>query len=307
MPQVRVLPQPWPVWWLASFHRLDGALGLVAAGREAVWALDPVTGAPTAMFDDLQWAPTDIAVCRRAGREPVLAVATELGLEWFDPVTGASCYGPTTDDTIWSLTTAPAIAGTDTLFGAGHRAPYPIHRWDASTGAMQPDLGEHDNHIVCVAALASPDGTQLVAATGWSGPIYLWDPATGDQHGPPLAGHESIVHAMDTVRLPDGRLLLASADSAGQIRRWDVGTGSPIGDPIQAHPEYASVIAMPTAGGAQLLTSGSDKVIRRWDAITGALLGDVGTGNNTIILTIDGIRMLAIGGSQHLTLQPLPD
>ena len=31
MPQIRVLPQPGPVWWLASFHRLDGALGLVAA------------------------------------------------------------------------------------------------------------------------------------------------------------------------------------------------------------------------------------------------------------------------------------
>ena len=93
----------------------------------------------------------------------------------------------------------------------------------------------------------------------------------------------------------------------GADRRWDVATGAPIGDPIQAHAEYASVIAMPTAGEVQLLTSGSDKVIRRWDAITGALPGDVGTGNNTIILTIDGTRILAIGGSQHLTLQPLPD
>jgi WD40 repeat protein len=292
------------VWLLKAFRARDGGIRLLSVGSE-IRAWDPATGDHVATFDDVGSSWNYVEVCHPVGRDPVLAVATEDGVEWFDAVTGARCYEDTLVGTVWGLATARMRNGPDVLFGAGHMAPYPIHRWDAGTGAMLPDLGEHDDHIVAVAAVVLPGGSVMAAATGWSHTIHRWDPATGSEYGPPLEGHTGIVNDMDAVTLPDGRVLLLSGDSGGVVRRWDAVTGEPVGDPIKAHPENATVLAMRATGKPQMLTSGNDQVIRRWDAATGELLDEPASGFNPILLTIDGTLGIAAGGARGLFVEPL--
>jgi WD40 repeat protein len=291
------------VWHVAGFRLTGGSPRLVAAGDHEVSIWDPVSGARTAAFD-VDWGINDIVVCRAHGADPVLAVASDTGIQWLTTDTGAPCYGPSTDDTIWGMAVRSARGDGETVFGAGYGGPYPIHRWDASTGTMLEDLGEHNDHITAVMVLTLPDGTEVVAAGGWSHTICRWDPATNRRYGRPLDGLEGVVHAMDTVLLPDGRLLLASADSAGEVRRWDAVTGEPIGSPIKAHPNAIAVLAIAARGNPELLTSGDDEVIRRWDAITGELLAEVAEGFDPVLLTIDGALTLAAGGSHGLALHP---
>jgi WD40 repeat protein len=302
--ETRVLSHPGVVWRLRSFRAPDGGVRLLAVG-DVILAWDPVTGEQVAAFDDVQSSWNDVEVCHPVGRDPVVAVATEDGVEWFDALTGARCYPETTSDTVWGLAAARMPDGTDVLFGAGYMGPYPILRWDAATGGVLPDLGEHDDHIVAVAAVALPDGSVMVAATGWSHTIHRWNPATGAEYGRPLVGHTSIVHYMDAIALPDGRVLLASGDSEGVVRRWDAVTGDPVGTAIKAHPEEATVLGVRIAGRPQLLTSGADQVIRRWDAVTGELLDEPGAGFNPVLLTVGGTRAIAAGGPGGLVVGPL--
>lgn len=294
------------VWPLARLPWPGGERLVVAGQHGGVRVWDPLMGTLGPAFD-VRSAVNDMVVCQPPGLGPVLVVATEYGVEWFDAHTSVSLYGPTTQDTVWGMTAAAATDGTVTVFGAGYLKPHPVHRWDASTGVPQPDLGVHDDHIVVVTALHLPDGTILIATAGWAGTIHRWNPATDQPYGQPLAGHNGVIVAMDVVRMPDRRLLLASADSDGQVRRWDPVTGIPIGEPFTAHLGATTVTFARTSTGICLLTSGDDETIRRWDPITGTHLGDLGPGYAPVVLHVDGTPTVAAGGSQGLHLYPLPD
>ncbi|GAA1600445.1 WD40 repeat domain-containing protein [Catellatospora bangladeshensis] len=298
-----VLPHP-RASELTTFRAPDGGVRLVSSGSDALYAWDPATGEQTAMFEG-EWGVFATEICHPDGRGPVLALATEYGVEWFDAATGARCHGESAFcDTVWDLAVARTPDGAETLFGAGYCGPHPIYRWDAATGALLPDLGEHDNHIVAVAVVTLPGGKLMVSATGWSRTIHRWDPATGAELGPPLAGHTAIVNAMSSAALPDGRVLLVSGDSAGVVRRWDAVTGEEVGKPIKAHPASATVLTTLVAGHPQLLTSGDDQVIRRWDAVTGELLDEPAAGCSPVLLTVGGVSSIATCCPVGVTVRP---
>jgi WD40 repeat protein len=160
------------------------------------------------------------------------------------------------------------------LYGTGDRSPYPIHRWDASTGAMLPDLGKHRDYIVNVRVLNLPDGREIVLSNGWEDEFHRWDPATGEEVEPPMTGHEMGVFGLDSVPLPDGRLLLVTCDLNGGLRRWDASTGQEIGsagdDATPCGPSR-DIVAVWTEDGPQVFIGETDGICRR-DALTGELL-----------------------------------
>jgi hypothetical protein len=89
---------------VVGFAGPGAGLRLVTSGNGgplSVW--DPVGGEPTAALDGPEWEPNDIVVCRRRDDSPVVAISTDLGVEWYDTVTGQRCFGRTSADTIWGL------------------------------------------------------------------------------------------------------------------------------------------------------------------------------------------------------------
>ncbi|MBV1853513.1 WD40 repeat domain-containing protein [Catellatospora tritici] len=298
------LPHPEKAWRLEVFHTSDGRPRLVSGGSDVICVWDPVSGEQLVEYEaEIGWF--GFAVCRPDGGEPLVALGTEDGVEWFDAETGRAHSAETCPDQIWDVTAIRMPDGTETLFGAGYSHPHPIHRWDASTRKPLPQLGEHSNHIVAVAACTLPDGNVMVAATGWARTIHRWDPVTGTELGPPLAGHRDIVHWMDTVDVPGRGLLFLSGDFGNVVRRWDAVTGEAVGELIKVHSGLASVRALTVAGRPQLLTSSEDRVIRRWDALTGELLGEPGTGLDPVVLSVGGELVVAACEMDHVTVQPL--
>jgi WD40 repeat protein len=301
----RVLPHPGMVWHLKAFRTREGLQRILSAGPEAIRVWDPDTGQQTAAFDDLAWALNAVEVCHLDGRNPVVAIGTDDGVEWFDVLTGSPCYGPTVSDTIWGLAATRTPDGANTLFSTGYMSPFMIHRWDAATGRQLADIGPHDDHLVAISAVNVPGHPVMVAATGWAEVIYRWDPFSGLEYGPPLVGNTSIIHMMDTAALPDGQVMLVTGDSDGTVRRWDVYSGEQIGAPIKAHDEQATVHVLSYRGRPQILTSGQDEIVRRWDALSGELLDEPARGFKPLPLTIDGAPAVATGGKNGLTIAPL--
>ncbi|MEU4161490.1 hypothetical protein [Actinoplanes sp. NPDC026670] len=291
---------------MTAFHLADGRARLAAVCFDGtIRALDPVTGEPTTTFRQVQGAANGIAVCRRPGREPVLAVATDEGVEWFDTVSAEPCHWPTVDDNVWGLAVG---RGGEVLYASGYFPPAPIHRWDATTGAMLAPLGRHDDHLVALAVLTRSDGTEMIASTGWAGGIQRWDPVTGETCGSPLHGHEAFVHELGAARLPDGRLLLVSLDSGGELRRWDAVTGEQIGGAIRGLEQLGSgrsLLVISTGGRPRILVSAGG-VIRQWDALTGAALADIAEGDGPVLLDLDGVPTIAATCGDGILLHPLP-
>jgi hypothetical protein len=106
---MRLLGQPGTVRHLAGFLPAEGGPRLVAGRDHDVSIWDPVSGARTAAFD-VDCGINDIVVCRADSEGPVLAVATDMGIRWFNAVTGTPCYGSSTDDTVWGWALAAVTA-----------------------------------------------------------------------------------------------------------------------------------------------------------------------------------------------------
>ena len=106
----------------------------------------------------------------------------------------------------------------------------------------------------------SPNGQLLVTAST-DGTVRLWDPATGQAHGPPLTGDNSRVWGV--AFSPDGRLL-ATAGADQTVRLWDPTTGQPHGPPLTGHTDGINAVAF-SPDGRQLATGGSDQMVRLWN------------------------------------------
>lgn len=128
---------------------------------------------------------------------------------------------------------------------------------NAGTGEVVEDLDGGRDTIAF-----SPDGTQALTGSGWSGALLLWDLETGEQLGR-LEGHRTT--ARFVAFSPDGRRA-ASTSYDSTVRLWDVQTGT----------ELARF---------------------DWKPEKGALPGDM---SNSVLyglaFTPDGQRLLAAGG-----------
>jgi WD40 repeat protein len=283
---------------------LPGGVRLVSANDSGVRVWDlagpatGVAGVELARSSVPYPGVNGVAVCQLDHEHAVIAVATEDGVSWWDPVAGTEPHPEAEVSTVWSVATAAGPDGRPRLFGAAHVQPWPVLCWDAATGRELPPVGYHDICVMAVAALALPDQLLVVSADE-GGIVRCWDALTAG----PLAtradgmldGHESRVLALALAQLDGGRVLLASADLDGTINRWNPHTGEPLGTTNNAHEDgiyqlHLTRLTRPL----QLISAGGDGVIRRWDAITGQLIDESLTGYSATSCIVDHQPILVV-------------
>jgi WD40 repeat protein len=117
----------------------------------------------------------------------------------------------------------------------------------------------------------TPDGSRLVAATGWGdgGHFVLWDAAT-----------QRIVK---TVRADDAGVLSADVSSdggtlitggqTGVVRLWDLQTGTPLGAPLTGLAGFADTVDLAPDGSTAVGADAAGNVLL-WDVPTRSTIGD---------------------------------
>jgi WD40 repeat protein len=106
----------------------------------------------------------------------------------------------------------------------------------------------------------SPDG-KLLASAYANGTVRLWNPATGQLHGPVLRSTDSSASADAVAFSPDGTLL-AGAYTDGTVRLWNPATGQIASSPLQIGSDQVSGVAFSPDG--RLLASACGDAVRIW-------------------------------------------
>ena len=162
---------------------LAGGVGLVSANDGGVRVWDLAGAAAGAAGRALARSPerysgvNAVAVCQLGDDHAVIAVATEDGVSWWDPVTGTEPYPEADVGTVWDVAAAAGPDGRARLFAAAHTQPWPVHCWDCTTGQELPPVGYHDICVMAVAALTLPDQL-LVTSADEAAIVRCWDAVT---------------------------------------------------------------------------------------------------------------------------------
>ena len=128
-------------------------------------------------------------------------------------------------------------------------------------------LTAHTRGVSGCAFGTRPDGTLLLATTGWDETVRLWDPGTGAPVGDALTGHTAKVTGCAFGTRPDGTLLLATTSNDKTVRLWNPATGTPVGEPLTGHTGPVTGCAFGTRpdGTVLLVTTSNDKTVRLWE------------------------------------------
>jgi WD40 repeat protein len=162
-----------------------------------------------------------------------------------------------------------ATSGGDIL--ASGATPGQIKLWDAKTGELKRDLGEHFSAVRSVAF--SSDGKVLASAgmhpPRWTKSVRLWDPLTGSVKSVlsvPRGDAWSIAFSPDGKLLAAGGIIHEEDDStSGTLLVWNAKTGALlISRPL---PGGVSSVAF-SADGQTLATGEYDRGVTLWDPET---------------------------------------
>lgn len=157
-----------------------------------------------------------------------------------------------------------------------------------ASGAAVEIVLQRGAAIEVLAAAFSPDG-RLIAASGQSDTIRLWDPASGDLVGT-LPGHSERV--MDVKFSPDGRLL-ASSSTDGTVKLWDYREGKLLRLFTNHVGNWVRRVAF-SPDGRWLVPASYDGKVSVWDTANGTvartlpMTGRVGD----ILFTPDGRQLI---------------
>jgi WD40 repeat protein/Flp pilus assembly protein TadD len=142
--------------------------------------------------------------------------------------------------------------------------------WDMATNLpISPPLV--NDRPVSIAEF-SPDGTQIVTATGvcWGSKresqALLWDVKTGRLANPPMTHENGIFHVSFSQN--GHRLLTGSCDKTARL--WDLQSGQPL-TPFLRHNDKVTFGAF-SPNGEMVLTASSDKTVRIWDIKSAKLI-----------------------------------
>ncbi|MGW0844987.1 WD40 repeat domain-containing protein [Streptomyces sp. NPDC002787] len=218
-------------------------------------------------YDEGMSGCNDLALVRLPGGGPLLAAATEDGIEWWDALTGAYRSEMAWEDsTVWALSAGTLPDGRPALFGAGHDGE--VYRWDGATGEPLGSSGGR-GPMMAVGFVPSPDGSGGVLVSGdESGRVWRWDPVTGDRLGEPIVGHSDPVRII--APLPTaGEPLFVSSDQEGLLQRWNAVTGSEVGPAIETGTQTYALASARVDGTPVLFAAGDDENVRAWDAASG--------------------------------------
>lgn len=109
----------------------------------------------------------------------------------------------------------------------------------------------------------SPDGRSYLAG-GDTGPLCLWDVATGKQIRE-FKGHEG--WTCNAVFTPDGNQVLSGGVQDKSLRLWEVASGRALGT-FTGHSQEVTTVAI-APGGRLALSGSADRTLRLWDLATG--------------------------------------
>lgn len=157
-----------------------------------------------------------------------------------------------------------------------------------ASGAAVEIVLQRGAEIEALAAAFSPDG-RLIAASGQSDTIRLWDPGSGDLVGT-LPGHSERV--MDVKFSPDGRLL-ASSSTDGTVKLWDYREGRLLRLFTNHVGNWVRRVAF-SPDGRWLVPASYDGKLSVWDTANGTVVrtlpmtGRVGD----ILFTPDGRQLI---------------
>ena len=182
--------------------------------------------------------------------------------------------------------------------------------WDIATGREVrafPEVWQGGGF--CSAFAFAPDGTTLAAGSGWSsGPIHLWDVATGKQlfQTPNAGGPGESRHLQSLAFSPDGNTI-AAAYGDRSISLLDARSGDALLD-LQLGKKGCPCIAFSPDGS--LLASGIDKegvgTIGIWNLETGqsplVINAEHGSGAHSLAFAPDG-KTLYSGGHERTTIE----
>jgi WD40 repeat protein len=252
-----------------------------------------------------QFAGTDpvsaVAVARPPNRGPLVAVATDMGVERVDAVTGVALpdkdMGET--DTIWDVTCG-LLPDARAFIAAAAQCEGLVHYWDAATAEpLGPPLTGDERPVKAITSMTLPDGTALIAAEDEAGTIRRWDAATGEPVGSTIRDAGNYTMQLVSLVMPGNRALLASLDMDGTLSRWDAITGEQIGAPLNLGPDAATLAGGSLNGTGLLFISMIGGPIQVFDAGTGRPTNTPLPGVNPSALTChDGSMLLATGRSR---------
>jgi RNA polymerase sigma factor (sigma-70 family) len=186
-----------------------------------------------------------------------------------------------------------------------------VRLWDLATGREVRRFGGGDLHTHHIAF--SPDGSILAStevvgpdlpipgvSVPLTGPIHVWDTATGRE-----IRHWETDNSSRVCFSPDGTTLATSGTQV--IRLWNVATGRE----IQPHTGHRSAIedASFTPDGRSIVTLGRDRTIRFWDPAIGKETRQFQAGESGIrfaALSADGQTLATGGGFQPTRLWDVP-
>jgi WD40 repeat protein len=145
-------------------------------------------------------------------------------------------------------------------YASGGRSVYAVSTdgldaLDVANGEATHLLGDAGSSFRCLTA--SADGT-LLAVSGWSGSIIVWDAAAGRQVRTWTGTGER--HSRLALS-PDSRVLATTGDDL-KIRLWDTATSIELVTLSGPTGEVASMSFSPD--GATLVSAGHDNVVRFW-------------------------------------------
>ncbi|WP_329138851.1 PQQ-binding-like beta-propeller repeat protein [Streptomyces sp. NBC_01476] len=281
----------------------DGRGGAVLLSTGAgcdVHRWDPATGRLLWRFTGAG-PVSEVAVACPPRRGPLVAVATDLGVERVDAATGTAVPDEEMGDvdTIWDVTCGVLPDGRAFIAGAAQCEGL-VHCWDAATAERLGPLPANDDRPVkAVTSMTLPDGTVLIAAENEAGVIRRWDAATSEPVGAPIHGAGEYTMRLVSLAMPGNRSLLASLDMNGTLSRWDAITGEQVGGPPELGPDAVGIAAgcLGDTGMLFISTVGGPTEVR--DIISGAPAGTPFPGVNPSALTCpDGSLLLATGGAR---------
>jgi len=170
-----------------------------------------------------------------------------------------------------------------------------LRLWDVETGEELRTLKGHTGEVM--ACVFSPDGAQVVSASGGADKsLKLWDADTGEELCT-LAGHTDWVRAC--AFSPDGARVLSASKG---LKLWDADTGEELHS-LEDYPYFYDCDYSPD--GARVVSGGWDGVLKVWNPETGEELRSLKGHTDDITacaFSPDGARVVSVSEDRTLRL-----
>jgi WD40 repeat protein len=261
---------------------------------------DPITGTRTGT---LPFSVPGSAVLVRTPAGLLLAGIVDDEITILDPASGAAASRLLRPHAagVSALCVVRLADGRELLATAGKvsgrvlgRLPDEVKLWDPRTGSAVPT--PFTCHASLIAVVRRESGGDWLACATDEGPVRVFDPATGTEHG---TGFDPLhrVARLAVLRGAAGRVLIVTGDeNQDQVRVGDPATGQRLAAFAEVYPEHMLAVPRKDGTDALLATDGAAGVTL-WDPLTGEELLERLAGHAATHPDHDEVLVARISGS----------